>query len=347
MTSGRLVPDDVVVAMVPERIATSSRFLLDGFPRTLPQARALTHVLKLAGRELTVAVFVDLWTRRAARQPRLRQPRRSRRPNHGRPLRTDGRARHGRDLARLAHRPRTRQPHVPLARAHRRTTRAPQPHEQHSATISSVAVSKSVIARPRRPRRPSPSTSRLSVSSGGPSARARGGLSAPRLLLIDERSGLRRPARCLAHSCLGLATSARTRESGSELCERGARSRVGRHGWCGGLLGIETRAGSIVCLTVWAARPCGWTGSSASCAWSSGSRAASATPSRPALPRAGSGRGRRRGRPRCCLSHKGAPPAVALLRRGGCSDSSKAAPLPCWRLRRSHRRAQGALSTPV
>jgi adenylate kinase len=59
MTAGRLVPDDLVVAMVQERLATSPRFLLDGFPRTLPQAHALTHVLKLAGRELTAAIFVD------------------------------------------------------------------------------------------------------------------------------------------------------------------------------------------------------------------------------------------------------------------------------------------------
>jgi adenylate kinase len=45
--------------MVQERIADSPRFLLDGFPRTLPQAHALAHVLKLTGRTLTAAVFVD------------------------------------------------------------------------------------------------------------------------------------------------------------------------------------------------------------------------------------------------------------------------------------------------
>jgi adenylate kinase len=59
MTSGRLVPDDLVVAMVHERIEASPRFLLDGFPRTRPQAVALADALELAGRELTAAVFID------------------------------------------------------------------------------------------------------------------------------------------------------------------------------------------------------------------------------------------------------------------------------------------------
>jgi adenylate kinase len=59
MTTGRLVPDDLVVAMVQERIAASPRFVLDGFPRTLAQAHALADVLKLAGRELTAVIFID------------------------------------------------------------------------------------------------------------------------------------------------------------------------------------------------------------------------------------------------------------------------------------------------
>src|SRR5690349_23834228 len=59
MTAGRLVPDGLVVAMVRERIATSRRFLLDGFPRTLAQADALHQALRDAARELTAAIFVD------------------------------------------------------------------------------------------------------------------------------------------------------------------------------------------------------------------------------------------------------------------------------------------------
>jgi adenylate kinase len=59
MTAGQLVPDGLVVAMVRERVETSRRFLLDGFPRTLAQAGALDHVLQVTGRELTAVIFVD------------------------------------------------------------------------------------------------------------------------------------------------------------------------------------------------------------------------------------------------------------------------------------------------
>jgi adenylate kinase len=59
MNAGRLVDDELVVAMVKERIDESERFLLDGFPRTLPQAEALDDLLRAADRELTAAVLVD------------------------------------------------------------------------------------------------------------------------------------------------------------------------------------------------------------------------------------------------------------------------------------------------
>ena len=44
MDSGELVPDDLVIGLLKERIATpdcASGFILDGFPRTIPQAEAL------------------------------------------------------------------------------------------------------------------------------------------------------------------------------------------------------------------------------------------------------------------------------------------------------------------
>src|SRR5579872_1932536 len=49
MASGALVPDDVVVGIIADRIAErdcANGFILDGFPRTVPQAEALGALLK-------------------------------------------------------------------------------------------------------------------------------------------------------------------------------------------------------------------------------------------------------------------------------------------------------------
>src|SRR5262249_25655711 len=50
MNRGELVPDDVTKSMVEERLArsdTEKGFVLDGFPRSLVQAQALTEMLYL------------------------------------------------------------------------------------------------------------------------------------------------------------------------------------------------------------------------------------------------------------------------------------------------------------
>src|SRR3990172_7813576 len=55
MARGELVPDDVVVAIVVDRIGepdARSGFILDGFPRTVPQAVALDKMLKAKGLKL-------------------------------------------------------------------------------------------------------------------------------------------------------------------------------------------------------------------------------------------------------------------------------------------------------
>ena len=47
MDAGKLVPDEVVIGMLKERIAKrdcKSGFILDGFPRTIPQAEALDEI---------------------------------------------------------------------------------------------------------------------------------------------------------------------------------------------------------------------------------------------------------------------------------------------------------------
>jgi adenylate kinase len=59
MARGELVPDDVVVEIVSDRIeAPDARkgFILDGFPRTVPQAHALDRILKEKGRKLDAVI---------------------------------------------------------------------------------------------------------------------------------------------------------------------------------------------------------------------------------------------------------------------------------------------------
>jgi adenylate kinase len=63
MKKGLLVPDDVVIGMVIERIAEpdcASGFMLDGFPRTRPQAIALDAALKAAGVKLDAVVLIKV-----------------------------------------------------------------------------------------------------------------------------------------------------------------------------------------------------------------------------------------------------------------------------------------------
>jgi adenylate kinase len=59
MASGGLVPDEVVVGIIAERIAEpdcAKGFILDGFPRTLPQAAALDKLLKSKGLKLDAVI---------------------------------------------------------------------------------------------------------------------------------------------------------------------------------------------------------------------------------------------------------------------------------------------------
>lgn len=59
---GDLVPDDVTIGLVKERLAMddcANGFLLDGFPRTLPQAEALSKLTKEISREIDVVVNLD------------------------------------------------------------------------------------------------------------------------------------------------------------------------------------------------------------------------------------------------------------------------------------------------
>ena len=63
MDQGQLVPDEVVVGIVRERLIASDcngGFILDGFPRTLPQAEALDVTLQEMKREIDHVISVDV-----------------------------------------------------------------------------------------------------------------------------------------------------------------------------------------------------------------------------------------------------------------------------------------------
>ena len=62
MHRGDLVPDDVIVGVIAERVAdheAEDGFILDGFPRTIGQADALGSKLDELGRRLTAVVLID------------------------------------------------------------------------------------------------------------------------------------------------------------------------------------------------------------------------------------------------------------------------------------------------
>jgi adenylate kinase len=63
MKAGKLVPDDVVIGMILERIAKpdcAQGFMIDGFPRTRPQAEALDRALRGAGVTLDAVVLIEV-----------------------------------------------------------------------------------------------------------------------------------------------------------------------------------------------------------------------------------------------------------------------------------------------
>lgn len=62
MDSGALVPDDVVIGLVDERLAQpdAAGYVLDGFPRTVAQAEALDALLRRRRQELDRVIFFDV-----------------------------------------------------------------------------------------------------------------------------------------------------------------------------------------------------------------------------------------------------------------------------------------------
>jgi adenylate kinase len=75
MTAGKLVPDEVVIGLIEERLEkddTASGFILDGFPRTVPQADKLgeiTEIDSVVNIDVDTSILVDRLTgRRTCKQ---------------------------------------------------------------------------------------------------------------------------------------------------------------------------------------------------------------------------------------------------------------------------------------
>ncbi|MDR3271525.1 MAG: adenylate kinase [Peptococcaceae bacterium] len=65
MESGALVPDDVTIGIVGDRLAEADcqpGFLLDGFPRTVPQADALKDILAKSDRQVDAVINIEMQT---------------------------------------------------------------------------------------------------------------------------------------------------------------------------------------------------------------------------------------------------------------------------------------------
>jgi adenylate kinase len=63
MDEGKLVPDPVITGVILEAIESDDArdgFILDGFPRTIPQADALSEGMKAHDRELTAAILIEV-----------------------------------------------------------------------------------------------------------------------------------------------------------------------------------------------------------------------------------------------------------------------------------------------
>ncbi len=60
MEKGELVPDELIIAMIEEVMPEEGGFILDGFPRTIPQAQALDRLLEKHNKNLCKVFLFDV-----------------------------------------------------------------------------------------------------------------------------------------------------------------------------------------------------------------------------------------------------------------------------------------------
>jgi adenylate kinase len=60
LEAGLLVPDELVIDLVAHHLQNGADYILDGFPRTVPQAQALDRLLNEKGASLQSVIFLDV-----------------------------------------------------------------------------------------------------------------------------------------------------------------------------------------------------------------------------------------------------------------------------------------------
>jgi adenylate kinase len=68
LKSGKLVPDDIVIEIVAGKVEKGGKYLFDGFPRTVDQARGLDDILHRAGTQVDLVVSLTLPNAEAIRR---------------------------------------------------------------------------------------------------------------------------------------------------------------------------------------------------------------------------------------------------------------------------------------
>ncbi len=60
LEAGLLVPDQLVIDLISQHLREGANYILDGFPRTVPQAQALDHLLTQKGASLCAVIALDV-----------------------------------------------------------------------------------------------------------------------------------------------------------------------------------------------------------------------------------------------------------------------------------------------
>ena len=60
MDRGELVPDDLIVELIKEKLPEGGNVILDGFPRTVAQAQALEKMLEESGKKLDAVILFEV-----------------------------------------------------------------------------------------------------------------------------------------------------------------------------------------------------------------------------------------------------------------------------------------------